>query len=172
MKTWDEYSPMEQLAIKQALYKTIAADVSTKGDSLRNAIDGAIIEQYERSGAKSYDVKVNGEKVGSYSVRLSKDKKEKVPRIENADAFQRWLTDPENMSQVVSYVRDDDYRFLEWLIKSWGIVPDGVEVMDVTHEGGDVVGTTLRIYEDKVANALGHALPEAIAGLLAGDSDE
>jgi hypothetical protein len=43
--------------------------------------------------------------------------------------------------------------------------------MDVTHEGGDVVGTTLRIYENKVANALGNALPEAIAGLL-GDSDE
>lgn len=171
MKTWDEYSPMEQLAIKQALYKTIAADVSTKGDSLRNAIDGAIIEQYEHSGAKSYDVKVNGEKVGSYSVRVSKDKTEKVPRIEDADAFQRWLTDPENMSQVVSYIRDDDYRFLDWLIKSWGVIPDGVEVMDVTHEGGDVIGTTFKVDEHKVAGALGHALPEAIAGLL-GDSDE
>ena len=171
MKTWDEYSPMEQLAIEQAIYKTIAADVSTKGDSLRNAIDGAIIEQYQRSGAKSYDVKVNGEKVGSYSVRLSKDKTEKVPRIEDADAFQRWLTDAENMPQIVSYIRDDDYRFLDWLIKSLGVVPDGVEVMDVTHEGGDVMGTTFRVDEHKVANALGNALPEAIAGLL-GDSDE
>jgi hypothetical protein len=160
---------MEQLAIEQAIYKTIAADVATKGDSLRNAIDGAIIEQYERSGAKTYDVKVNGEKVGSYSVRVSKDKTEKVPRIEDADAFQRWLTDDENMPQIVSYIRDDDYRFLDWLIKSWGVIPDGVEVMDVTHEGGDVIGTTFKVDEHKVADALGHALPTAIAGLLAGE---
>lgn len=161
--------PIEQLAIMQALYKRIASEVSSKGDSLRAAIDEQIVEHYKRTGAKTYDVRVEGEKVGTYSVRTSKEKTRKAFTPVDADAYQRWLTDPENMPAVASYVRSDDMRFVEWMTKNLGIVPDGVEVNTIVEPEGEVLGTTLKVDEHKVSDALGGELPQAIAGLLEGE---
>lgn len=68
-----DITDMERLAIAQALFKAISSVVSTKDpDSLRGRVDARAIENYKSTGAKSFDLTLNGTKVGSFSVRLSR----------------------------------------------------------------------------------------------------
>jgi aspartyl-tRNA synthetase len=88
-KSIRELPVMEQLAIEQALFSRLGEDVSTKNpDSLRSACDQQVVDNYRAMGAKSYDVHVNGSKVGTYSVRTSKEKpQEKKNRLVIKDPY-------------------------------------------------------------------------------------
>ena len=62
-------SDIERLTVPQALLKTVTKYTSTKDpDSLRARADADMLANYERMGMKSVDLRVNGEKVGTYSV--------------------------------------------------------------------------------------------------------
>lgn len=83
------------LARCQAEYQRLADVVSTKDpNSLRSALDDIAKMRYERDGIKSYDVKVGGSKVGTYTVRATKEEPErKVTEltVEDPEEALRWL---------------------------------------------------------------------------------
>lgn len=82
---------LEKLAVAQALYKAIAAAVSTKDpDSLRGRMDAAAIKGYEATGAKGFDLRLNGRKVGTYTVRVSRPVRRTDLAVTDREAFEAW----------------------------------------------------------------------------------
>ena len=157
----------ELLYMEQAIYKAVADDVSARDpESLRSAVDAEIIGDYERDGIKSRDARVNGEKVGTYTVRVKKPSASDVPVIRDRGAFVAWLA--ENVEYATEYAMDSP-GFLVYVIGT-GELPDGVEMEHVEAPGG-VAGTTLKVDVAKVRQAMGGELPNALAGLL-GATDE
>ena len=176
---------MEQLAIEQALYSKLGEDVSTKNpDSLRGMADEEIVGNYRTMGAKSYDVHVNGNKVGTYSVRTSKEKpQEKKKRliIKDPYALEKFIEDninqcikAEEMPYAELYAQAMAQNFAEYVLEVYGELPDGCEIVTDTipAQPSHVLGTTLRVDADKVADAISGYLPTTIAGILgSGDAD-
>lgn len=155
-----ELKPVEKLAIAQACYKTIAGIVSTKDpDSLRGMCDQDAIANYLSTGAKSYDVRLMGEKVGTYSVRVNKPKRVEKLRVTDMDAYVAWCVENACMTT-------DDQQ-AERRFQETGELPDGCE-LEVTETSETVAGATLKVDEGKVADALGDALPAVAAHALFG----
>lgn len=85
---------MESLIIAQALYKVLSSAVSTKDpDSLRGRIDARAIENYLSTGAKSFDLKLNGTKVGTFTVRLSKPVHRNGILVQDQEAYLAWCVE-------------------------------------------------------------------------------
>ena len=85
---------LQKLAIAQALYKAIAEAVGTKDPgSLRSRMDGQIIANYGETGAKNFDIMLNGMKVGTYSIRFSKAAHYHELIVKDREAFIEWCCD-------------------------------------------------------------------------------
>lgn len=160
----NELTTSEKLTIAQALYKSVADVVSTKNpDSLRAEVDAEIIDAYNRDGIKSRDLRLNGEKVGTYSVRVKKAFTKERPVLTDMSAFKAWLED--NQEYAVGYALSQP-DFVDWVIRQ-GELPSGYDLETI--EFPEVAaGTTLKVDVQKVADAMGNELPSAVAGLLGG----
>lgn len=166
---------IERLAIAQAVYKAVADVVSTKNpDSLRSQADRELRDMYDSMGVKSLDLKLEGQKVGTYSVTMAKATEEKHSRFLK-------VTDP---AKVQAWAEENETEFREWLSGAWeafadycfetyGEVPEGTEVVDhmIPALPEHVKGTTLRVDPAKVAKALQGQLPAYVAGLLEGGEE-
>lgn len=165
---------IEILAVEQAIYNMIGADVSTKDPyNLRARVNAAYRDLYEQTGATSFEVRVNGEKVGTYSFARKKGTPERV-------VSGPVVTDPEKLRA------DDRDDWLDWCRRyidahivelateyatETGELLDGMELVTETVPATpDTVrpSGTLRVHPQMVAEALGNALPSTIAGLLGG----
>lgn len=164
---------VEQLAVLQALQNRIGDMVKTKDpDNLRGQVDRMMVERYESDplAGKSYDVKLFGEKVGTYSLTVSKAKPQsKRLDIDILDPveFRQWCADMGFLEVNMKAV--DDY------VKATGNVPEGCEPITVIEPeifGGEVTRTTLKVEPEKVAHVLGHELGEFTVGLLEGGIDD
>lgn len=169
MQTLDE---REALCVAQALYNAIGAEVSTKDpDNLRGRVSRAYEELYEQTGAKSFDCRIGGEKVGTFSVTVSKPTESKEAEdfvLVDADRFEAW---PEFRQVAMDYARNHMQQVADWHFGNTGEVPAGCEMQKYViagDQGGRVERTTLKVDGAKVAEALGAALPEVVAGLLEG----
>ena len=175
-KSIRELPLMEQLAIEQAAFSKLGEDVSTKNqNSLRCIADDEIIGNYLGMGAKSYDVHVNGDKVGTYSVRLSKERPQEIEKrivIKDPYAFDAYVKE-QAVDEAFEYIHMMMDNFASFMLESYGVICDGCEVVEETipAQPSKVIGTTLRIDADKVANAINGYLPTTIAGLLGGGAD-
>jgi hypothetical protein len=169
-----DYNPIERLAIEQAVYNAIGADLKTGvPDNLRGEVNGFYLDMYERTGATGFEVRVNGQKVGTYGFAKVKGKPERT-------VTELRVTDHEAM------MHDERDEFLEfcsqWLdahmdelaiqyAQETGELLDGMELVEVTTPAvpdGIRPNGTLRVKPERVAAALGNALPATIAGLLEG----
>lgn len=160
---------MERLAVASAIKKRVDEAMSTKDpDSLRGRADAEVLRMYDQTGAKSYDLKVSGEKVGTYSVRTSKPKARKVAVVDDPDMVAEFAY--ENTDDMMRYVREHAQEVAQWFLEDSGTIADGAEV---TEQGGgpERLGTTLRVDPAKVGEALQGRLPQAIAGLLGEGSE-
>ena len=169
---------MEQLAIEQALYNRLGADVSTKDpDSLRGMADEQVVANYRAMGAKSYDVNVNGARVGTYSVRMSRGKDAQTVRhfeVTDDAALDAWVRGDDAQQFWDGYITSHRSEFARWYFESMGELPDGCEMVAETipAQPSQVIGTTLRVDADKVSAAIAGYLPTTIAGILGGGTDE
>lgn len=165
----EDFEPIEQLAIVQGLYKTVAGAVSTKDpDSLRSQVDRCVIDDYLRDGIKSRDLRVNGEKVGTYSVLVKKGAKTHDLAEEDHDAFVKWVGD--NPEVCTLFALSAGPKLARFALDTTGELPDGYEIAEFeTPE--TVSGTTLKVDSRKIADALGNMLPKAVAGMLEGGSN-
>lgn len=150
---------IEKLAVAQAVYKVSGEVVSTKDpDSLRSQVDEYYRGLFEQTGAKSFDLKIGDEKVGTYSIKTTKAKEEKRLVVKDDEAFTRWCT----ANNCIKVVNDFDKAYSMFL--ETGEVPDGCEYLTKITQEGYYNGSALRIDPYTVNKALGEAL--SITGLL------
>jgi len=168
-----ELSDVEKLIVKQAFLNAVADDVSTKDDgNLRGRVDALMKEAYYESpmAPKSFDLKLLGQKVGTYSLTVSKGKPQKVTdtlEITDKEALRVWAI----MNGCVSVDMGAVVRHWE----ETGEVPDGCEPAQVIEPevlGGNVTRTTVRVDEQEVARVLGPQLEPIVYALLEGGSNE
>ncbi len=166
----EELNSLERLTVMQAMMKAIGEQVNTKNPrGLRHACDERVMEAYEKQGVKSIDVRLQGEKVGTYVVHTSKptEPREEV-EIEIADVaeFGAWLKD--NPGELGDYLTLHGSQVAQFMFDAWGIVPDGCNAIKVAipGHGEEAQYTVLKVDPQKVAHALQGTLPERIAGML------
>lgn len=152
---------IEQLAVAQAVYKLAAEQVSTKEPgNLRAEVDAHYREMFEQTGARSFDVRIGGEKVGTYGVRVTKPETRVRLKVTDSRALMAWC-EANDCLRV-----DPDMRRVESIFGETGELPDGCEVEATSAPGGEYAGSSLRIDPEKVNNALGGAdvLPMLMGG--------
>lgn len=165
---------IERLAIEQAIYNAIGADLKTGvPDNLRGQVNGAYLDLYEQTGATGFEVRLNGQKVGTYGFSKVKGQPERTVTelrvtdedalaADNSEEFCEWLA---------SYITDHLDELAIRYCQETGELLDGVELVESTMPAtpdGIRPNGTLRIQPAKVAAAMGGALPSVIAGLLEG----
>ena len=169
-----EYNPIERLAIEQAVYNVIGADLKTGvADNLRGEVNGFYLDLYERTGATGFVVRLNGQKVGTYGFNKVKGQPARtVQEFEVTDMHALRCWDSDEFHRYVEEFFDQHLAGLAIrYAQETGDVPDGVELVEHTTPAvpeGIRPNGTLHIKPEKVAEALGNALPATIAGLLGG----
>jgi hypothetical protein len=168
-----ELTDSEKLAIAQAFMNSIGKLVETKNPcNLRGRVDEQMKEMYRENpiAGRSYDVKVLGRKVGTYSLTVSKPKPKKVEKtleVTDKNALFEWA--------VAEGFVDIDMAAVTEHFKKCGEIPDGCEPLEVvTPEivGGEITKTTLKIDPEEVARALGTQLEPMAYLLLEGGFDD
>lgn len=165
---------IERLAVEQAVYNAIGADLKTgREDNLRGEVNGFYLDLYERTGATGFEVRVNGQKVGTYGFSKVKGTPERTVQefqVTDMQALRCW--DDDAFHEYVAKFFDQHLAELAiQYAQETGDLPDGVELVEVTTPATpDTIrpNGTLRVRPEKVAAALGNALPATIAGLLEG----
>lgn len=169
-----ELSPIERLAVEQAAYSAIGADLKTGvPDNLRGEVNGFYLDLYQRTGATGFEVRVNGQKVGTYGFSKVKGQPERTVtelRVTDAEALRADASD-EFAAWLADWMRDNLCELAVRYCEETGELLDGMEwVTETVPATPDTIrpNGTLRVRADKVADALGNALPATIAGLLGG----
>ena len=167
----------EQLAILQALYNVIGEQVSTKNpDSLRYKADQQYRELYEQTGSKSFDTKVNGNVVGTYSIKFSKAQ-DSVTSLEfevfDMELLARWFSDQADKRIINRFAALNLERFAEFYFTETGEMPEGCDIEKHITPAVDkhYIGGMLKVDAESVATAINDVLP-GVAGLLVGDANE
>ena len=165
---------IERLAVEQAVYNAIGADLKTGvPDNLRGQVNGFYLDLYRQTGATGFEVRVNGQKVGTYGFNRVKGTPERTVtelrvvdegamRADESEDFNEWLTAwlEEHLPELAVRYATETGELLDGM----GYVTETVPATpDTIRPNG-----TLRVRADKVADALGNALPATIAGLLGG----
>ena len=167
---------IERLAIEQAVYNAIGADLKTgRTDNLRGEVNGFYLSLYQQTGATAFEVRVNGQKVGTYGFAKVKGQPERTVtevRVTDVDALRADESD-EFSDWLGAWLTDHLPELAIAYAEETGELLDGMEhVTTTTPATPDTIrpNGTLRVRADKVAAALGNRLPATIAGLLEGGS--
>ena len=119
-------------------------------------------------GVTQKQLTVNGQKVGTISARMTKEKVGKYPMLKSAPEFVEWLRTSDGgldtLNRLVSIKPD---LVLDAAVAD-GELPDGCELVERC-EPPMMTGTTVRVQLPKVIDALGNNLGAAAAALLTGE---
>ena len=163
---------VRRMAVAQAVFNAVRGEVKTGDEfNLRGEFDAVMAGRFaeaKRLGVapRSMDVEVGGEKVGTYSFTLTEaapERTEVALRVEDRAALLAWAL-------RLGYV-DIDMKAVEAHFGRTGEVPDGCLAAPArvpAVEGGRVKRTSLRVYPEKVAAALGGELGDEARRLLEG----
>lgn len=159
------------LARCQAEYQRLADVVSTKDpDSLRSALDEVARMRYERDGIKSYDVKVGESKVGTYTVRASKEEPERTEKRTSIDieAAREWLGEVE-WDFISAFIEEHIEDFIsEYTFKTGEVLPFVRTVEEhVPATPSMFKNMVLKVDAEKVGKALREAEAKQIEGTVA-----
>lgn len=148
-----------KLAVAQAVYKLAAEQVSTREPgNLRAYVDEYYRGLFEATGAKSFEVRIGDEKVGTYSVKVTKQKMQTVCDCYNPSAYRAWCEEHGFVKTVI----DEDAAHAHFL--ETGEVPDGCNVSQVETPGGQYAGGSVRVDIPAVNRALGGEVSIALLG--------
>ena len=170
-ETEDIQADIRRLAVAQALYKGIAPMVDTKGkDNLRSKVDDYFKRLYGATLAlgapvKSFDVTVDGMKVGTYSISPTEfvpSHDETVIDVVDSETLLLWAMER-------GFVKADMPK-IEAYIEETGEIPDGMEprTVHVPAKNAGIKSTTLCIDPAKVSNAIGSELVDPVLAFLEG----
>ena len=170
---------MERLAVFQALYNKIGKEVSTKGDSLRARADRYFYDMYEQTGAKSYDVKVLGETVGTYSLRFKKPTQTEIVKelqvtdyTELAEHFDK-MDDTYELDMLKKYVGYDLEAYAKWYFDQTGECLPGTDYVGRLVDGKpkQYDGGVLKVDAEKIAEVCERGQLQGVSRLLMGGGD-
>ena len=171
---------IERLAIEQAIYNAIGADLKTGvPGNLRGEVNAHYLDLYEQTGATGFEVRVGGQKVGTFGfakVKGEPEKRHAELSVTDMAALREWRDG--------EYGGDFDHWCDLWIddhlqemaieyAQETGEMPDGVtmvEVVEPAKPDGIRPGGTLRIKPAFVAQARAALEGGPIAGLLGGDA--
>lgn len=167
-----ELTDVEKLIVKQAIFNAVADDVKTKEPSnLRGQLDEIMKESYYGNpmAGKSYDLRLMGQKVGTYSLTVSKGKPQEVRRsfeVEDKDRFTAW-------AEENGFVKID-MEAVQAHFAATGEIPEGcsgIEVIVPEVVGGVVTRTTVKVDQAEVGRVLGPQLESIAYALLEGGEE-
>ena len=165
---------IERLAVEQAVYNTIGADLKTGvADNLRGEVNGFFLDLYQHTGAVSFEVRVSGQKVGTYSFsRIKGQPAQEVTEVRVTDVEALCADESDEFLDFISrWIESHLPELAVQYAQETGELLDGMEyVTETIPATPDTIrpNGTMRIRPEKVAAALGNALPATIAGLLEG----
>ncbi len=152
----------EQIILAQALYNALGKIVSTKSSSnMRFDDDQELLSLYESSGAKSFDRKINGVKVGTSTIRVAPEKNEYNLCITNQEAFNNWLLEVGLGKQEVVF---DEQQLFDYFVNT-GEEPAGAKISH-TVVPEHATGTILKVDTQKVFDVMKEQLPQNVVALL------
>lgn len=167
-------NPIERLAVEQAIYNAIGADLKTGvTHNLRGEVNAYYLDQYVHSGAKSFEVRVNGQTVGTYSFAKAKGRPAETVTevvVTSIDAL-RAYDDSDFDAYCARWVLGNIEQIARDYFAETGVLPDGMAVME--HHVPEVpdgikAGGTLRIRPEFVGMARA-AIEGNVIGLLEGE---
>lgn len=170
-----ELNDVEKLIVEQAFLNAVAKDTRTKTpDNLRGRVDAMMEDAYYNNpmAGRSFDLKLFGEKVGTYSMTVSKGKPQQTDmtlEISDRDGFMAWAEENGYIERVA------DMEAILADFKEHGVIPEGctpVEVITPEVVGGVVTRTTVKVDQERVARVLGPQLEPVVYALLGGGEDE
>lgn len=160
---------LQRLALLEALVKAAKSELDAKSDgSMRSEQDMQLLEAYATDGTDRRRIIINGTEVGTLSMRFSKASESDELRIADAEDMVRWLQTTDEGTDVLRVVVQDDAKTRSAMLnaaKGYGFLPDGCVIEHVS-KPSKPTGTTLRVKEQAVAQALKGELPAAVAGVL------
>lgn len=154
----------ERLAVITAFGKA----VKQAEKQVREEVDAQMRDDFMAFGVTQKQLAVNGQKVGTISARMSKQKVGHFPSIANAKEFVEWLrTSDGGLDTLNRLVTVKPDLVLDAAVAD-GELPDGCEMVERC-EPPMMTGTTVRVQLPKVVEALGNNLGAAAAALLTGE---
>lgn len=166
---------LEKLAIAQALYKKCGEICDTKNpDSLRANVDYSMVEDYAETHNDRKRIELNGQKVGTISLRFSKEQPEKQEAYFNVDDYVllgKWFADVTDV-ELREYVYGHLREFAEYKWKHDGEIAYGcsIQTLVIPAAPSEVIGTLLKVDADAVLNSIKTLPGGEIAGLLGGEN--
>lgn len=167
-----QLSDVEKLLILKAMRDVIGNELDTNKDNLRGKVDKSYKKEWERTGGKSFDMRVRGKKVATYSISTSKEKTRTVFDLIDEGYLAAWLDSRDGVCACKAYADQNIEKFVEWYVKTTGDIPDGVEPREITvSKDGDYKGGRIsRFNQGVMLEALGSDMPTVITGLLGGSN--
>lgn len=154
----------ERLAVITAFGKA----VKQAEKQVREEVDAQMREDFLQHGVTQKQLVVNGKKVGTISVTMTKEKVGKYPMIKSLPEFVGWLrTSDGGLDTLNRLVTIKPDLVLEAAIAD-GEIPDGCELVERC-EPAMMKNTAVRVQLPKVIDALGNNLGAAAAALLTGE---
>lgn len=164
----NDRTDLARLAVATSLEKRIRSLTDAHGaDNARTRVDTRARELYEESGVTQQAIIINGQKVGVVSARVSKPSSRLMPMVTDVEAFVRWLRTTDGGLLALERLAASSPKQILAESMADGELPDGV-VVTANEEPATWLGTTVRVDDDKVAEALGPELPNVVSGLLEG----
>ena len=174
-----ELSKLQQAVCYQALYGALGPVVKAGGDGLRGEVDAELKEIYERTGAKTYKVQVDGVPLGTYSITESKavpEYEKVVYDLVDEEWFTYWAK--ENVDMLTEYALQQGEGFARWVVENYGEVPDGIDARKVTvpAQPASYKGGQIRVdkgFQEQVTRRMREGLAALVApaGALLGDGE-
>ena len=154
----------ERLAVITAFGKA----VKQAEKQVREEVDAQMREDFLQHGVTQKQLVVNGKKVGTISVTMTKEKVGKYPMIKSLPEFVGWLrTSDGGLDTLNRLVTIKPDLVLEAAIAD-GEIPDGCELVERC-EPAMMKNTAVRVQLPQVIDALGNNLGAAAAALLTGE---
>ena len=154
-----ELNDNERIYVMQAVYKSMADEMSTGKDNARGEFDERMRKKWrdaDTNGNGSYNAMLMGQKVGTVTVKPDEPKPKQVFDVVDLDALEDWI--PTCEGQFLQFIATNMAQFAKWWFDMTGEIPPGPKEPRVT----------LTIKPDKVAEVMG-ALPGDMRPLLGGE---
>ena len=172
----DAQRDIETLSVLQALYNAIGEQIATNDPSnLRGRVNEHYHALYESTGATGFEVRVGGEKVGTYGFNKRKGQPERTEselQITNVADMLDWADGSEEFAKWCAkwLAYHTDELALEYA-RDTGELPDGVELVERTIPATpDTIrpNGTLRIRRQVVERARDALAGGGLAGFIGG----